>query len=239
MFYYPVSFDTSTPASPNAMTATVKTVTGTVLAFFVIYSLAYVPLTRAQSAAEVDWVPTRELGADQLQILPWYCDGLYIQPEEFSEQNQADERSPIHISARDALHVAKHSTTFTGDVEIQQGARQINAASVFLDAATDIATMQGPVTIREPGLLLQGEEATGNLLKGTAVIHGATFLLHQSRLRGSAAKIDKDENNQLLIQDGEFTRCDPQQNTWSIHGKKNPAAYRGRVWHCQRYGIKN
>lgn len=219
MFYHPVTFDTSTPASPNAMTATVKTVIGTVLALFVIYSLAYVPSIRAQSAAEVDWVPAEELDQEQLQTLPWYCDGLYIQPEAFREQNQANERLPIHISARDAFHVARHSTTFTGDVEIQQGARRINAASVFLDAETDIATMQGPVTIREPGLLLQGEEATGNFLKGTAVIGGATFLLHRSRLRGSATKIDKGENNQLLIQDGEFTRCDPQQNTWSMYGK--------------------
>ena len=219
MFYYSVSFDTSTPASPNAMTATVKTVIGTVLAFFVIFSLAYIPSIHAQSAAEVDWVPAGELDEQQRQTLPWYCDGLYIQPEEFREQTQADELLPIHISAQDVLHVARHSTTFTGDVEIQRGARRINAAFVSVDTATDIATMHGPVTIREPGLLLQGEDATGNFVTGTAAINGATFLLHQSQLRGSAAEIYKDENNQLLIRDGVFTRCDPQQNTWSMHGQ--------------------
>ena len=219
MFYYPVSFDTGRPASPNVMTATVKTVTGTVLAFFIISILAYVPSTRAQSAAEVDWVPAGELDEEQLQTLPWYCDGLYIQPEEFREQNHAEASEPIHISAQDALHVDRHSTTFVGDVEIQQGARQIYSTFMSLDIATDVTTMQGPVAIREPGLLLQGEEATGNLFKGTGVVNGATFLLHQSRLHGSAAKIYKDENNQLTIQDGEFTRCDPQQNTWSMHGK--------------------
>jgi LPS-assembly protein len=124
----------------------------------------------------------------------------------------------IHVTAQDALHVVDHSTTFTGDVELQQGTRQLNSSFISLDATSNIATMQGSVSIREPGILLRGDEATGNLLTGTGVIDSATFILHESRMRGSAARIYKEENNQLLIRDGNFTRCDPGENTWSIHG---------------------
>ncbi len=225
------------------MTATVKTVTGTVLAFFLVSILAYVPLSSAepyvqahvQSAAEVDWVPASDLDENQQQLLPWYCDGLYIQPEAFRERtHQSDhkrsnhkkpknsppnENQPIHVSARDALHVADHSTTFTGDVEIQQGSRRINSEFASMDAATDIATLQGPVAIRETGLLLHGRQASGNLFAGTGVIDGATFLLHQSRMQGSATQIHKKANNELLIEDGDFTRCNPGKNTWSMQGK--------------------
>mgnify|MGYP001161348351 FL=1 len=206
------------------MTATVKTVTGTVLALFLVSILAYVPLTRAQSAAEVDWVPAADLNEDQRQSLPWYCDGLYIQPEAFSEEtrpnnSQLNENQPIHVSARDALHVADHSTTFTGDVEIQQGSRRIHSEFASMDAATEIATLHGPVAIRETDLLLHGSEASGNLFAGTGVIDGATFPLHQSRMQGRATRIYKKANNELLIEDGDFTRCNPGKNTWSMRGK--------------------
>jgi len=134
-------------------------------------------------------------------------------------RDPSDDNETIHVTAQDALHVVDHSTTFTGDVELRQGTRQINASFISLDAVSDIATMHGAVSIREPGILLRGDEATGNLFAGTGVIDTATFILHQSRMRGRATRIYKEENNQLLIQDGDFTRCDPDVNTWSVHGK--------------------
>jgi LPS-assembly protein len=220
------------------MTTSVTTAIGTVLAFSLLLSQAYTPQvhadnvgenvlengventveSEARSAAEVDWVPAKDLSEVQRQSLPWYCDGRYIQPAHIEGSRLPDPSEPINVSAQDALLVTDHSSTFVGDVELQQGSRTIKSSFISLDDATEIATLQGPVSIREPGLLLLGEETVGNLFSGTGVVDSATFLLHQSGMRGRADKIHKQAGNRLLIENGDFTRCDPGENSWSIHG---------------------
>lgn len=172
----------------------------------------------AQSAAETDWRRTSEVVKGQRNLVPANCNGLYVQPLKFAEPPEDAHDQSIQVTAQEAVQVIGQSSKFSGDVEIQQGKRQINSSFATLDAESNIATMEGSVSIREPGLLLRGQDATANLTTGTGVINQATFILHESRLRGRAAKIYRQDNNQLLIVDGEFTRCDPGQNTWSIKG---------------------
>ncbi len=179
-------------------------------------------------AAKIDWVPREALSATQLEHLNWSCNGLYLQPESFLEPVKGnagtDQTSHIdtddraHVTAEQAERKVNHSTTFEGEVEIWQGSRLVTAAQMSIDDTTDVASMQGPVLIREPGILLTGEAATANLFAGTGHLDAATFLLHDSRLRGRARRLHRLEDDELLIETGSFTRCDPGQNTWSLHG---------------------
>jgi LPS-assembly protein len=200
------------------MTTGVETLAATIRTLVLSLSAVFISSAGAQTAAETDWVTASDLIDAQLELLPANCEGLYVQPAIKKFAPESGDSETIHATAHDALHVVDQSTTFTGDVELQQGTRQIYSSFLFLDAASNVATMQGSVSIREPGILLRGESATTNLLNGTGVIDSATFILHESRMRGSATRIHKEENNQLLIADGNFTRCDPDDNTWSVHG---------------------
>jgi len=225
------------------MTATVKPTFETVLAFLTtpfpitlkqiflalffsslsFPSLFYSTRASAQTAAETDWVPASELSEEQLKLLPPSCAGQYIQPEDPGQHDQSVNNNQntadvVTVTARSGLHVVDHSTTFNGDVEIRHGNQTINTEYAVLTDATETATLKGSVSIREPGLLMLGEDAEGSLFAGTGFINTATFILHQSRMRGSATRIYRGENN-LLIENGSFTRCDPQVNTWSVHGK--------------------
>ncbi len=173
----------------------------------------------AKSAAETDWVHRDNLTPEQQKALSWACNGLYVQPEGFEGQAPPDVNDPIHASAVDALHIVDHSTTFNGDVKIRQGSRRITSPFISIDDESEIATLGGPITMREPGLLLHGDAATANLFAGTGVVDAATFVMHQGGLRGRAVKLHKLTDNRLLIEDGDFTRCEPDKNTWSIHGK--------------------
>jgi LPS-assembly protein len=221
------------------MTATVKLNSETVLAFLVsivlnstlmfsastpvalvFFAAVFPGQVSAKTAAETDWVPASELTEDQLQTLAPSCAGQYIQPEDTSQDIQGKDNDPntMSVTAKSGLHVVDHSTTFNGEVEITQGDRKINAEHALLDEATEFATLEGSVSIREPGLLMLGDSAEGNLFAGTGFIDKATFVLHQSRMRGSAERIYRGEK-ELVIENGAFTRCDPQVNTWSVHGK--------------------
>ncbi len=111
------------------------------------------------------------------------------------------------------------STTITGIVDVRGDGRQIQARSITHDRAKDIATAEGPVSIREHGLFIKGERAQGNLFAGTGVMDNASFLLHQSHLRGSAATITRTEDGVLDIETGMFTRCDPGSDLWKLRGR--------------------
>ena len=158
------------------------------------------------TAAMQDWIPK----GSTTDTIPWYCDGHYIEPATINANNV------IIGTADDALHVEDHSTSFDGNVVIDGQGRQISAGHLTLDSASDIVTADGSVSLREQGLLLKGDHASGNLFAGTGVMDNATFLLHQSRMRGTARNIVKHDDDTLIIKDGTFTRCNPESNLWEF-----------------------
>ena len=184
----------------------------TVLLFHPILALSD---TKQESAAEQDWIP-RQYQSDP--SVPWYCNGRYEAPPSF-RTSASKTQDTIIVATDDALHVEDHSTTFNGRVQVDGQGRRINAAHITVDSVSEIATAHGPVSIREPGLLLKGDRASGNLFAGTGVMDNTTFLLHQNRMRGKARMIVKKGDDTLEITDGTFTRCDPGSNLWAFEGK--------------------
>jgi len=197
MHYHP----TSSLAYSSVKTAT------TILLVLSLNPAQGLPET-STTAAMQDWIPKGSTS----DTIPWYCDGHYKQPASIN----ANQGKVIIGTADDALHVEDHSTSFDGNVVIDGQGRQIRASHLTLDSATDIVTADGPVTLREDGLLLKGDHASGNLFAGTGVMDNATFLLHQSRMRGTARTIIKRDDDTLVIKDGTFTRCDPDSNQWQF-----------------------
>ena len=161
---------------------------------------------RSESAAELDWVATPT----------GQCQGTYVDSGRQTSDLSSDQ---IHATAGSILHVRDHSTTLVDDIQINNGEQQIRGDFATIDAETEIYTVEGNIEIREPGLLITGETIQGNMITGTAAVDSASFLIHQSRIRGKAAKISTTEDNRLLIDSGEFTTCEPDSNVWSIEGR--------------------
>lgn len=160
----------------------------------------------AKSAAETDWKKSESSGQ---------CRGNYIQP-----QLPKLDPGQIEASATSLLHVKDHSTSLSGNIRLRHGDQFLESEFVTLDAATEVYTAEGEVLLRQPDILLRGERISGNLLTGIAAIDSASFLLHKNRLRGTANRIIKTEQNVLVLDQGEFTTCEPGSNTWSLRGKK-------------------
>jgi LPS-assembly protein len=167
----------------------------------------------AQTAAETDWQPTEA---------PGHCQGVYVSPEEDQAGNSADNSTgndTINASAESILHVVEHSTTLTGNIRLTQEGQELKADFATIDDANETYTAEGNVSFRQPDVLLNGERIEGNLFSGAAAIDSASFVLHQARLRGSAARISRDESGNLAVTDGNFTTCEPGDNTWAIKGR--------------------
>ncbi len=159
------------------------------------------------SAAEIDATPGNPGGA---------CRIRYVAPP--METAASGNPATVTVEAGGILHVEGHSSNMIDGVRIQQSGRSFEAEFVTIDDATEIYQAEGNIRIREDGLLLTGNTASGNLFSGDAAIDAATFLLHQNRLRGSAARVSRSPDNRLTITDGRFTTCDPDDNTWLLEG---------------------
>ena len=168
-----------------------------------------------RSAAEIDWVAKSDLSAEDASELPWFCNGMYAPPT--LEGIEGD--TQMFATSDSALHVVDHSTSLSGNVVVVQGKKRVTAPFITRDAATEITSIEGPLVMREEGLLLTGEKARTNLFAGTGVIDNATFLLHQASLRGTANRLVQDADKKILIDQGEMTRCDPTSNVWKMKGE--------------------
>jgi LPS-assembly protein len=177
----------------------------------------------ADSAAAQDWRVTSKPG----QCLGEYVDGS----TNVSPTKLADNAPPITASSNSAVHIKGDSTTLTGAVSVQQGSQLLSGDYFTMDAKTEHYTVKGNVRLRQKGLLLQGARVEGNFNTGTAAIETASFLLHDSRLRGTATSLRKDEQGTLTIADGDFTTCEPGSNAWAIRGKEI------KLIKAQGYGI--
>ena len=176
----------------------------------------------AQSAAEIDWVE-RDLTEDELEITPFSCPGYYASPplpnQEFWEDPENEGSFTVNYD--------KGSTTLKGDKAVYEGSVSVEgkgylltSSRMELDRKSNFALMDGPIALREEGILVAGERASSDLSQGEATIDNASFLVHESGIRGSAEAIVRDSKKHLIISKGEFTRCEPGNNIWSMHGGK-------------------
>ncbi len=173
-------------------------------------------------AATVDWVTRANLPSEVAAALATRCEGQYVDP---TPGGPLPENTLA--TADRAERVENVSTTLTGSVSVTRGTLVADGSRMTLDETTDIATISGPMQFRERGLLVRGDHAVGNLFDGNIAIDNASFLLHQNHIRGASDRLARAESGKITLRGGNFTRCEPGQNTWSIAGQQinlDPAA---------------
>ena len=111
-------------------------------------------------------------------------------------------------------------TELSGDILLRKGSRLARSQQARFDHVNERAELSGLVQFREPGILLLGDKAEIDLNRNLANIENAQFVFHSRHLRGTAERIQRLNDNELVIHQGAYTRCEPGNNTWSINGSK-------------------
>lgn len=172
------------------------------------------------SAAQLDWVNEEDLTLEQQLKMKDSCCGAYIEPsqEQLGEDTDLSEL-PLKAEADSSEITKNQEASLLGDVLITQGNRQLRADSITIDKDKGIAKLEGDIQVREPGILLVGQYAELNTTSNKAVIQDASFLAHLQHTRGSARSIEKNEDNSITLNQGRFTQCEPESNTWYLQGQ--------------------
>ncbi|WP_413231758.1 LPS-assembly protein LptD [Marinobacter sp.] len=179
-------------------------------------------LAQSPSAAELDWRPRADLPPEVRDRLPVFCEGGYL-PSVAGEGGSVPALGqgttgdlPIHASGLNARYEIDRELYLEGDVRLRQGAFSMTGDEARYDQRTGTVNLGGALVSRGTGFLLTGDEAQYDTVSGQFELNTATFLLHESEMRGSARTLARVADQQVLIRQGSLTTCAPNRNDWSI-----------------------
>ncbi len=183
-------------------------------------------------AQEMDWHPESELNPEQKASIKAGCCGAYISPPP-PGGDATPEQSPINAQALDShmkIEEEKRIIELKGEVEVIQGYRHLKADHATINEAQNTIHLEGNIVVREPGLLVTGEQAELHRDNRTFSISGSKYVVHESHIRGDAEHISQKLDQSLEFEDASYTYCPPEENAWALKGSRitiNPERTQG------------
>ena len=183
---------------------------------------------RSDDYSHLDWVPRDKLTPAQLAETGPYCSGSYVEPiRPGMNDTTSKSDAPTFVGAKASRYQQEEQVaTLAGDVVMRQGSMQVEADEASLYQAESRGELNGNVRLRDNGALIVGDHADVQLDTGAAKVDNAEYVLHKSRIRGSALYAKRAEDAIIRLKDGTYTTCEPNSNAWQLKGNNitlNPA----------------
>ena len=167
----------------------------------------------------LDWVPYSELPDALRDRQCRLCGGRYVDPKAGRKAGRDPERSDIEATANRS-EMQGDSVRLEGGVEVTQGYRDLRGDSASYDRESATGSLEGNITLREPGILLQGSRGEFFSRTGEAQLEDSRFVLHEQHMRGSAALLSRDADNLIRVEDGSLTYCAPGNADWLLETRQ-------------------
>jgi len=172
---------------------------------------------RVATAINLDWVEQQAMTAEQRAAMDPFCCGAYIEPtRDYPDANLQPEQAPLRINALSTEAKTDAIAVLEGDVHISQGYRQVRSDKAIIDQDSRQIVLDGNVHFREPNMLLIGDNANLNLDSRQVKIDNATYVLHQTGIRGTATNLLRNTDGAILIEDATYSSCEPTDETWRL-----------------------
>ena len=124
----------------------------------------------------------------------------------------------IHLSADEVEAVEEGISTFTGDVTVEQGTRQLRSEEIVYDQSENVIDARGDVRFWDDGLFLAGDSARAEIEQNRVTLSGraATFMLEAEHGHGEASEVERSGAERLSASDVSYTTCNPGEADWRI-----------------------
>jgi LPS-assembly protein len=220
------------PLRPRSMTpdSNTSTTLGTFLraAWYAMALALCTPALAAEDTLEetpvapgplrMDWVRAADVPDAQRNLRCELCGGRYIDPLA-GRRDEDPDAAPIRARAR-RTELQGSTVTLSGGVEVVQGYREFSSDAASIDRSSRTGVLEGNIEVREPGVLLRGERGEYTSATGEAQLENSLFVLHEQRLRGSAALLSREADERIRVEDGAMTFCAPDNNDWLLHTRE-------------------
>ncbi|NND67008.1 MAG: LPS-assembly protein LptD, partial [Halioglobus sp.] len=163
----------------------------------------------------LDWVPIEAVPVELIDRQCENCSGRYIDPLAGEDRNADPDLADINASANTTI-LREDEVILSGGVSADQGYRQMRGDSVVVDRSEKSTTLEGNVTLREPGVLVRGDKAEIFSEDDTAKVYNGQFVFHREHMHGTASLLERDRDGLVSVHEGEFTFCAPGEDDWAV-----------------------
>ncbi|MFW6344963.1 MAG: LPS-assembly protein LptD [Halomonas sp.] len=191
-----------------------KRLSWTALAGLAACVLASAPLAAA---------PPDPLPGELLDFRPWgaerpadaLCRGRYVMPDYRLPPPPGEK---VASESDSADYGDDGETLLAGEVILRRDTAQLEAPRVRVPGSRETAYAEGPLALRDTGLLVRGEAAELSLNSDAASIDDAHYVIHDRHLRGDARQLERLADGRYRLTSAAFTTCDPGDELWRLVG---------------------
>jgi len=182
--------------------------------------------------ARLNWVPLALVKTEDRDERCLKCRGRYEDPLADADRSTPPNQSDLEVSAGDS-DITDDTLYFSDDVTVSQGYRTLKAQEVIIDRVEQTVSAEGPIEVREPGIVMYGDRITYDSLSERASLSDAEFVMYEQQLYGIAERVTRDANGSLEIEDGQLTFCAPTDPSWLVTAETlrvDPTTNTGEAW---------
>ena len=126
--------------------------------------ISVLPLAHANDAIEeeriqarLNWVPLAQVKPEDRDDRCLKCRGQYQDPLANVDRSTPPNQLDLEVSAGDS-DITDDTLYFSDDVTVSQGYRTLKAQEVTIDRVEQTVSAQGPIEVREPGIVMYGDQ---------------------------------------------------------------------------------
>ena len=201
--------------------------------------MSVLPLAYADDAIEeeriqarLNWVPLAQVKPEDRDERCLKCRGQYQDLLANVDRSTPPNQLDLEVSAGDS-DITDDTLYFSDDVTVSQGYRTLKAQEVIIDRVEQTVSAQGPIEVREPGIVMYGDQITYDSVSERASLNDAEFVMYEQQLYGIAESVTRDANGTLEIEDGQLTFCAPTDPSWLVTAETlniDPNTNTGEAW---------
>jgi len=107
-----------------------------------------------------------------------------------------------------------------GKVEMIHGRYHAMSDTASIDQTKQKASLNGDIVLSSPDLILSGDTAEMSLVDDQVSVTNAVFSNPNTMINGEASKLTHPDKDTLIINDGLFTSCPPENRSWAFASEK-------------------
>lgn len=108
----------------------------------------------------------------------------------------------------------------SGNVELQRGPRQLTADHLEYHEAEELIDLRGNVRLWDEGAYASGERAHIDVRAEQTTLTGTEYIFLENHSRGQAGEALISGEDIVIINDADYTTCNPGSNTWRLNAEK-------------------
>lgn len=165
----------------------------------------------------LDWVDRDRLTEEQRGQMRSGCCGAYIEPPRtYAESDLPPEEATLEVGAATSQLLQDNVALLQGNVHVTQGRRQIRSDDARVDREQREIELTNNVIYREPNLLMLSDRAHADMDRNSVTANNATFVMHDAGVRGTASRLQRDDDGMVYVDNATYTTCEPGNNAWRL-----------------------